>query len=373
MLKRRVSLDFTRSNLLLGPRRVGKSTLIRHLEQPFQLIDLLKTDVFFEYRSRPALLREQFAKTAELIVIDEVQKIPELLSEVHWLIENSGNRFLLTGSSARKLRRSGGTNLAGRLKTVHLHPLTYAEIPGFDLLDRLQYGSLPPIVLGNDPWGDLKDYCGEYLKEEILAEGLVRNIPAFSRFLELSALSNSEQLSYAAIARDSGVSAKTVAEYFQILVDTLLGHFLEPYTRTVKRRSVMTAKFYYFDTGVPNILLRRRLSEKTGEFGKAFEHFLVLETIAAQSYGKALERLNYWRSSNGYEVDLLLNEEIAVEFKSGPIHLSHTKGIMALAEELPLKGRWIVGREARPRTLANGVEVLPWQEYLRRLGAGELG
>lgn len=178
------------------------------------------------------------SRHSELIVIDEVQKIPELFTEVHWPIENSGNRFLLTGSSTRKLRRSGGTNLAGRLKTVHLHPLTYTEIPGFNLLDRLQYGSLSPIVLVNDPWGDLKDYGGEYLKEEILAEGLVRNIPAFSRFLEPSALSNSEQLNYATIARNSGAS------------------------------------------------------DKTGEFGKTFEHFLVLETIAAQSYGKALERLN---------------------------------------------------------------------------------
>lgn len=159
-------VDLARHNLLLGPRRVGKSTLIRHIDQPFELIDLLKTDLFFEDRSRPALLREQFATTAHLIVIDEIQKIPELLSEVHWLIENSRNRLLLTSSSARKLRRSGGTNLAKRLKTLHLHPLTWAETPTFDLLKRLQYGGLPPVVLGNDPWGDLKDYCGEYLKSE---------------------------------------------------------------------------------------------------------------------------------------------------------------------------------------------------------------
>lgn len=330
MLKRSLELDLKKNHLLLGPRRVGKSTLIRGLEIHYELIDLLKTDVFFDYRSRPALLREQFGNTGKLIVIDEVQKVPELLSEVHWLIENTGNTFLLTGSSARKLRRSGATNLAGRLKTVHLHPLTFAEIPGFDLLERLQFGGLPPMVLGSDPWDELKDYCGEYLKEEVLAEGLVRNIPAFSRFLELAALSNGEQLSYATIARDTGVSAKTVAEYFQILVDTLLGHLLEPFTRTVKRRSVMTPKFYYFDTGVANILLRRRLSEKTAEFGKAFEHFLVLETLAAQSYGKGIDRVNYWRSSSGLEVDLLINEDTAVEFKSGSIHLRTPKACRPL-------------------------------------------
>jgi len=368
MLKRRLELDSQKNYLLLGPRRVGKSTLIKSLNKDYELIDLLKTDVFFEYRSRPALLREQFSRSSKLIVIDEVQKVPDLLSEVHWLIENTSNRFLLTGSSARKLRRSGATNLAGRLKTVHLHPLTFAEIPGFELLQRLQYGGLPPMVLGSEPWDELKNYAGEYLKEEVLAEGLVRNIPAFSRFLELAALSNGEQLSYATTARDTGVSAKTVAEYFQILVDTLLGHFLEPYTRTIKRRSVMTPKFYYFDTGVANVLLRRRLSDKTAEFGKAFEHFLVLETLAAQSYTKGIETVRYWRSSSGLEVDLLLNEDTAVEFKSGSIHVADTKGLQALAEELPLKHRWVVGRETRPRLLENGVEVLPWQDYLQRIG-----
>ncbi len=367
MLKRRLNISGQKSVLLLGPRRVGKSTLIKGLEPEYELIDLLKTDVFFDYRTRPALLREQFARTSQLIVIDQVQKVPELLSEVHWLIENTGNRFLLTGSSARKLRRSGATNLAGRLRTLHLHPLTFAEIPGFDLLERLQYGGLPPIVLGSEPWDDLRDYCGEYLKEEVLAEGLVRNIPAFSRFLELAALSNGEQLSYATIARDTGVSAKTVAEYFQILVDTLLGHFLEPFTRTTKRRSVMTPKFYYFDVGVANILLRRRLSEKTAEFGKAFEHFVVLETLAAQSYGRGIETLHYWRSSTGFEVDLLINQDIAVAIKSGRVQASDSKGLQALAEEIPLKHRWIVSREERPRVLDNGVEVLPWQDYLQRL------
>lgn len=369
MLKRRIDLNLERNILLLGPRRVGKSTLIKQLEVDHELIDLLKTDVYFEYRSRPALLREQFATGKRLIVIDEVQKIPELLSEVQWLIENSENRFLLTGSSARKLRRSGVTNLAGRLKTAHLHPLTFSEIPEFSLLDRLQYGCLPPIVLSADPWDDLKDYCGEYLKEEVQAEGLVRNIPAFSRFLELAALSNGEQLSYASFARDSGVSAKTVAEYFQILVDTLLGHYLEPYARTVKRRSVRTPKFYFFDTGIPNILLRRRLSEKTGEFGKAFEHLMILEAIAARSYGKGIESLHYWRSSSGYEVDLLINERIAVEFKTGPIHSVDCKGLQALAEDLRLEQLWIVGRESRPRVLENGVEVLPWKTYLERLAS----
>jgi uncharacterized protein len=369
ILKRRLSLDPQKNWLLLGPRRVGKSTFLHGLEGTPVLIDLLKTDVYFDYRSRPALLREQFAGKKEFVVIDEVQRIPDLLSEVHWLIENTENRFLLTGSSARKLRREGVSNLAGRLKAARMHPLTFAELPDFDLGARLQYVLLPPVVFSQDPWSELKDYSGEYLREEVQAESIVRNIPAFARFLETSALSNGELLNFTTIARDCGVSSKTCAEWFQILIDTLVGFYLVPYTRTKKRRAIFTPKFYFFDTGMPNILLRRRLSEKTPEFGRCFEHFLIMETIAAQSYNRRIETLNYWRSASGIEVDLLIDESIAVEFKSGQIHPQDAKGLFALSEDLPLKAMWIVGREERPRILESGVEILPWREYLGRISA----
>lgn len=372
ILTRRISLKPERSYLLLGPRRVGKSTFLRHEVEAQVRIDLLQSDVFFEYRSRPALLRERFGNHHGTIIIDEIQRIPELANEVHWLIENSGLRFILSGSSARKLRKQGVTNLAGRLRTQRMTPLTWKECPPeTELESLLQYGSLPPLVFSNEPDLDLKDYCGEYLREEVQSEGLVRNLPSFTKFLELAAFSNAELLSYAAVARDCGVSAKTVAEFYQILEDTLLGYFIEPFTRTKKRRSIQTRKFYYFDCGVCNSLLGRKISSKTPEFGKSFEQFLVLETLAASFYERTIEKIHFWRSSNGLEVDLILNEHTAVEFKAGSVHAVDAKGILALAEEIPLKNKWIVSRETHPRRLENGVEVLPWQLFLERISQFE--
>ena len=371
ILERRLSLKAGRNWLLLGPRRVGKSTFLRAHFAEAEWIDLLKTDVFFEYRSRPAILRERFAEGGGTIVIDEVQLIPELLREVHWLIENSRRRFVLCGSSARKLRRGGVTNLAGRLSAARLHPLTASEAPDLKLAERLQHGSLPPVVFSTDPERELRSYCGEYLKEEVQAEGLVRNLPAFARFLESAALANGELLSYASAARDCGVALKTVREYFQILVDTLLGHFLEPWTKSRKRRAILMPKFYFFDCGVPNTLLGRRLSPKTPEFGKAFEQMMVLEAMAARDYEGKLDRLTYWRSASGFEVDLLIDSHTACEFKTGTVSMRDAAGILALAEDLKLKNRWIVGLEERPRRLEAGVVVLPWREFVERLRSGD--
>ncbi len=368
VLERRMVLSPSRSYLVLGPRRVGKSTFLRNQVKAAATVDLLMSDVYFDYRARPALLRERYSRLDGTLVIDEVQRIPELMGEVHWLLENSGLRFILSGSSARRLRRSGLTNLAGRLRTQRMAPLTWAECgEKFVLEERLQHGMLPPILFSDEPATDLKDYCGEYLKEEVQAEGVVRNLPSFTRFLEVASFNNAELLNFANVARECGVSSKTVAEYYQILEDTLLGHFLDPYVKTKKRRPIQTRKFYYFDCGVANSLLGRRISPKTPEFGKVFEQFLVLETIHASFYDRKIEKLNFWRSANGYEVDLLLNEQTAVEFKSGVVHEGDTRGLLALAEELPLKHKWLVSRERHPRMLTGGVEVLPWEEYLSRL------
>jgi uncharacterized protein len=370
VLKRRIAFAPDRSYLLLGPRRVGKSTYLRHELDVDVFVDLLMSDVFYDYRARPALLRERYSNVSGTLVIDEIQRIPDLLSEVHWMIENCGMRFILSGSSARRLRREGVTNLAGRLRTQRMAPLTWMECRElFSLDERLQFGMLPPIVLSDDPGRDLRDYCGEYLKEEVQAEGLVRNLPAFTRFLEAAAFNNAELVNYSNIARDCGVSAKTVAEYYQILKDTLLGFILEPYTRTRKRRALKTGKFYYFDCGVSNALLGRVVSPKTPEYGKVFEQFLVLETIHASFYEAGIERVQYWRSASGIEVDLLINEHTAVEFKSGSVHDRDAHGLLALGEELPLKNRWIVCKEQVPRILSSGVEVVPWFDYLERLCA----
>ena len=367
VVERRLRLNPKRSHLLLGPRRVGKSMFLRSTFPDASYIDLLRSDIFFEYRADPALLRQRFASGAGTVVLDEVQRIPELVSEVHSLIETGRRRFVLCGSSARTLRRRGVTNLAGRLSTARMFPLSWVELPEFDLEARLQYGCLPPVIYSDEPATDLRDYCGEYLREEIQAEGIVRNLPAFTRFLEQAALANGQLVSYATIARECGVSAKTAQQYFQILDDTLLGFLLPPWTRTVRRRAILTAKFYFFDCGIPNTLLRRRLSPKTPEFGTAFEQLLVLETLSAMHYDHRIEDMRFWRSASGYEVDLLLNEHTAVEFKSGRAHAGDTTGLRALGEDVRLKRKWIVTTEREPRRLEDGVEVLPWQTYLERI------
>ena len=367
ILARRLNLSPKKNHLLLGPRRVGKTTFLRSKFQNCETVDLLKRDTFFEYRTAPHLLRERYSQGKGTIIIDEIQLIPDLLYEVHWLIENTRRRFVLCGSSARKLRRTGVTNLAGRLSSSYMVPLTFEELPKFDLKKRLQFGSLPPIVFSDDPAGDLKDYCGEYLKEEIQSEGYVRNLPSFARFLESAAIANSEIISYTSQARDCGVAAKTIKDYYQILIDTLLGYILEAFTRSHKRRAITAPKFYFFNCAIPNTILGRILSPKTPEFGKSFEHYLILETIAAMRYDGRITKLNYWRSTSGFEVDLLIDEHTAVEFKAGRVHTHDSKALLALADELPLKNLWIVSLEDSPRRFENGVEVVPWKEYLLRL------
>jgi len=367
ILSRRLNLSLKKNYLLLGPRRVGKTTFLHSHYPKCETVDLLKRDVFFEFRTAPQLLRERYAKGKGTIIIDEVQLIPDLLYEVHWLIENTNRRFVLCGSSARKLRRAGITNLAGRLSSIYLVPLTFEELPEFDLHKRLQYGCLPPIVFSDDPAGDLKDYCGEYLKEEIQSEGYVRNLQSFARFLESASIANAEIISYTSQARDCGVASKTIKEYYQILIDTLLGYTLEAFTRTRKRRTITAPKFYFFDCAIPNTILGRILSPKTPEFGKAFEHYMILETIAAMCYDELISKLNYWRSSSGFEVDLLIDEQTAIEFKTGRVHIQDSKGLLALKDELPLKNMWIVSLENKSRHFENGVEVIHWKEYLLRL------
>lgn len=370
-LLRRLDLRNKKSTLLLGPRRVGKSTLLKTLgDENVIFIDLLKSDVYFEYQARPALIRERFEKQASLIVIDEIQLIPDLLREVHWLIENSKNKFVLSGSSARKLRRQGLTNLAGRLSSRYLHPLTSFEIPDFDLTRALQFGTLPPVYFSEEPFLELSDYCGEYLKEEIIAEGVVRNLPAFNRFLQVAAITNSEPISYSNIAKDCDVSPKTVESFFEILSDTLLGHLVEPWTKSKKRRALLQNRFYFFDCGIVNRLLDRTLSPKTREFGKMFEQFIFLETIAARDYERKFEKVSFWRSASGFEVDLIIDDHTAIEIKSGPVNENDLKGITALSEDMKLRNLWVVSTEKYTRRVGKNTYVLPWKDYLERIRTG---
>ena len=371
------------SLFLWGSRQTGKSTLLRALFPNARLYDLLKTDVRMAFQLRPALLREEceMLDEGELVIIDEVQKVPALLDEVHWLIENRGLRFILSGSSARKLRRSGANLLGGRALRCTLFPLVSAEIPDFDVERALNNGMLPRHYLVEDPSKRIQAYIGDYLQQEIVEEAIVRQLDAFTRFLQVAALSNTEIVNYTNIAQDCAVSAKTVKEYFTILEETMLGFYLPAYTRTVKRRLTQSPKFYYFDVAIPNHLLHRvPLKKGTDIYGHATEHLVVQELRAFLSYTYGEEMaMSYWRTLDGkYEVDVLISDRtsnevrMAIEVKSSDnVTSSDTKGLKAFGEEHPDAKLILLSMEERPRMM-NGIEVWPVEQFLQRLWDGKM-
>ena len=338
---------------------------------------MLESKTFLRLSQRPHLLREEvLALTSNKypIVIDEIQKLPILLDEVHTLIEEKKIKFILTGSSARKLKRGGANLLGGRAATFHLFPLVFCEIPNFDLIRALNWGTLPFIYSSSDPENDLIDYVGNYLKEEIRMEGLARNIENFSRFLQTASLCNTELLNFTNIGNDAQISPRTVAEYFSILEDTLIGYVLEPYTKTKKRKAVSTAKFYFFDCGVCNVLAgRRNIKPKTELFGKSFEHFVFAELRAFLSYERDPRPLTFWRSQlSDYEVDFLIGNEIAIEVKGTSLVTErHLTGIKALSEELKLKKKIVVSMDDKPRQIED-IEILPIRIFLTKLWSKNL-
>ena len=365
-----------KSAFLWGPRRVGKSFWIRQSFPDALLIDLLESDVYGEYVSRPALLRERYGEaSSQLIVIDEIQEIPALLDEVHWLIERVGRSFLLTGSSARKLRRGHANLLAGRAWTRSMLPLCAGEVPDLDLERALRFGLLPPHYLSEQPLEDLRAYVGDYLREEIAGEALVRNVPAFAEFLRVAALTGSELLSYTNVAREAGVSAKVVRTYFEILEDTWLGFRLAPWQRREKRRLIETEKFYLFDVGVSNFLARRDPQPGSADFGKAFEHLVLMELRAWQAYRSPDTPIRFWRTASGLEVDFIVGDlDLAIEVKSSArVHESDLRGLKALAEEHRVRRSLIVSLEREPRHIGADTESLPWHVFTERLWGGGLG
>lgn len=362
----------TDSIFLWGPRQTGKSTLLKQLFPNTPYYDLLKSEVYSKYKLRPSQLREECMMLDEgsIVIIDEVQKIPALLDEVHWLITNRGINFILCGSSARKLKRSGANLLGGRAIRKVLHPLVSAEIPDFDIDRAINYGMMPRHYLSTTPKKRLQAYIGDYLQQEIIAEALVRNLDSFTRFLEVAALSDSEMVNYAKIASDCGISAKTVKEYYLILEETLIGMFVPAYTKVVKRKVQSSPKFYYFDTGIANYLLHRgNLTRGTAEYGHAFEHLIIQELAAYLNYTESEKRLTFWHTlNNAYEVDAVIGEaELAIEIKSSSnVVSSHLKGLKAFKEEYPECKLVVVSLEERPR-LFNGVEIWPVKDFLERL------
>lgn len=367
------------SVFLWGPRKTGKSTWIRaHLPEA-EVIDLLQSEEFFDFSTRPQLLRERLAsRPVPWVVIDEIQKVPQLLDEVHWLIENRRQRFLLTGSSARKLRRGQANLLGGRAWRRQMRPLTLQEAGQSPrpLAETLTSGLLPAHYLSPQPLEDLRAYVSDYLKEEIAAEALTRNLPLFGQFLRAAAISNGELLNLENVAREVGVSARTVANYYEILEDTLLGERVGAWRKAATRRLLVTDKFYLFDVGVANYLMRRQPAPGTPEFGKSFEQLVFMELRAYQAYRAPELEIRYWRTASGFEVDFLLDDRrLAIEVKSGRVHQTDLKGLSALSDDAPVGRRMVVCLEKSPRELTDRhgpVQLLPLDEFVRQLWAGEL-
>lgn len=369
-------LPENRSAFLWGPRKTGKTTLLKQQFPEACWIDLLDYDLFFSLNQNPKRLRQILkAQSSPVVVIDEVQKIPHLMNEIHWLMANSSYQFILSGSSARKIKRSTVNLLGGRAWRFELYPLVTHELKqDFDLDRALLYGLLPSHYLSSDSAMDLKSYVYDYLREEIQAEALTRNIPAFTRFLNSAALTNGMLINYSNAAREAGVSVKTIREYYQILEDTLIGRQLPPWKKSKNRRLIETAKFFFFDMGIVSTLLNyKSLSPGTDPYGRAFEQFILQECWAYRHYSRKDFPIYFWRTSSGSEVDLVLGDaEVALEIKSSKTAGDKTRGIHLFNEEYPCKKNFIVSRDPVPRKTGSNITVLPWAHFCEMLWDGRI-
>jgi predicted AAA+ superfamily ATPase len=366
-----------KSLFLFGPRQTGKSSFIKN-----QLMNndiamfwtLLDGRLRLKVLADPSILRQEVEVRNLrdcIIIIDEIQKCPELLDEVHFLIEERNIRFLLTGSSARKLRNSGVNLLGGRATQRHFHPFNFAEIgnhPNYNLSYIFEHGLLPSMFLSSNIEEDLSAYVDTYLTEEIAAEGFSRNIPNFARFLTVASVSNSQLINYTNIASDSQVPVQTVKQWFQVLEDTLLGYQVESFTKTKKRKAITTSKFYFFDIGIARALRNIPTpQENTTEFGEYFEHLICMELKSWIDYKHPRSKLTYWRSTSNMEVDFCVDEEIAIEVKSSSnVTEKHLKGLKALREEGIFNRYVVVCQEEHPRII-DGIEILPWKYFFEEL------
>lgn len=359
-----------------GARQTGKSTLLKTLFPNALWFDLLLSDEYERLSKKPELLREIILanRNVSLVIIDEIQRLPNLLNEVHWLISNHKVRFILSGSSPRKILRGDFNLLGGRALRYELYPLISVEIPDFDLIRALNHGLLPRHYDSANPRKLLSSYIGSYLQDEIVAEARIRNVHTFSRFLEVAALTNGEMINYTNIASDCGISAKTIKEYFQILEDTLIGRHLPSFQKRPKRRVITAPKFYMFDIGITNYLLNRTKIEKGTElFGKAFEHFIYQEIYAHSRYSDVNYPMYYWRTASQIEIDFVLGDhEVAIEVKAtDQATVRHLKGLKAFAEEYDVKKLILVSNDPLPR-LVDDIEILPWKVFLERLWKDEI-
>jgi predicted AAA+ superfamily ATPase len=360
-----------KSHFLLGPRQTGKTFLIQNTLKEAKVYDLLDTSIFLALSRNPSRIAQELTPQDHLIVIDEIQRLPELLNEVHRLIESRRIRFLMTGSSARKLRRGGINLLGGRARTKHLHPLTRRELgERFALTRALQRGLLPSIYFSDDPAADLESYTGLYLQQEVVAEGTIRNIPAFSRFLKIASLCNGTIVNFTKVSNDAQVARTTVYEYFEILKDTLILHELPAWRKSKKRKPLASSKYYFFDVGIVATLQGRVFRPGTPEYGEGFETYLFHELMCYRDYIRQ-EPLSYWRSSSGFEVDFIIGDHTAVEVKAKENISPHDiKALQAIAEEKILKRYLCVSLEPRMRRIGV-VTILPYEEFLDNLWNGD--
>ena len=375
----RIDLPQGQSAFLWGPRKTGKSTLLRTQFPRSARFDLLDTRLMLELTRAPWTLAERVlaldgAVRAAPVIIDEVQRVPALLDEVHRLIEDESIRFVLCGSSARKLKRGRANLLGGRAWRFALHPLTWPEIPEFDLLRALNRGLVPKHYDAVQYRRALAGYVDDYLKEEVFDEGLTRNVAAFSRFFDALTFCHGEMVNYSNVARDCGVNSKTVREYFQILVDTLLGVFVEPFSGRRSRAVITRApKFYLFDVGVAGHLTGRRIERPAGQdFGRALEHFLLMELLAYRSYRERDVPIRFWRTKTGLECDFVIGRrgEVAIEVKGGADPGSRDLApLRAYVEEHHPRHAIVVCTTSAPRRTQDGIRILPWERFLERLWA----
>lgn len=378
LYNRKISLDDEHgdSMFLWGARQVGKTTLLEQRFPHARYYDLLQSSEFERLLRKPSLLSEELEWMDEggLVIIDEIQKIPQLLDEVHALIHRKRIRFILSGSSPRKIIRSGANLLGGRALKKILFPLISDEVPDFDLVKAVNNGMIPRHYMISNPWERFRAYIGVYLQEEIRAEALTRSLKSFSRFLEIAAISNGEMVVYKNIAQDCGIDHRTVKDYFDILTDTLAGYLIPGFSATVKRRAIVAPKFYYFDVGIANYLLNRRnLQPGSESFGRSFEHFIIQEMIAYLGYMQSHEHISYWRTSSGFEVDAIIgNGRIAIEIKStDEVKSRHLKGLKAFRDDFPQVRAIVVSLDRHPR-LMHGVEVMPATVFLQALWDGKI-
>ena len=390
MFKRLLNMHLPdeQSAFLWGARQTGKSSYLASHFPKATTYDLLDTYQLMRLTKSPWLLREEISaldKKAlkQPIIIDEIQKVPALLNEVHWLIEHLHAQFILCGSSARKLKMDAANLLGGRAWKYHFFPLVSAEIPDFNLLRALQHGLIPKHYLADVAFINeyLEAYIDVYLTDEIRNEGLVRNLAGFARFLDVAGLTNGQMVNHTNVARDCGVDRVTVSGFYQILIDTLLGYYIYPYNKKIKRDLITAVpKFYLFDVGVANYLAHQVVLELKGDTaGNSFEHFILMELIAYLSFHRKREKISYWRTKTGYEVDFIIGDAVvAIEVKiSQQVHKQDIKGLLAFCEEHPSATALVISQDKKKRKieLENGQSVLiiPWRDFLNDLWAGSMG